>query len=102
MRGEHPKSESDVGTNNGIPKAIFVGGGFSDDELNDMMAIPEGKSIPWLAPDAEQKAEVRAKGPEAAMESIVARTKRCLGDHGLAEGRDLTEAEGKGGELWRF
>ena len=99
MRGEHITSPSGVGTNSAVPQAMFVGGGFSDEELNEMMAIPEGKSIPWLAPDAEQKAEVRAKGPEAAMEDIVARTKKCLRDHGLVEGGDGRAA---GGVLWRF
>ena len=94
MRGEPVKSVAGVRSNADyeppkVQKAMFVGGGFSQDELRDMMAIPEGKSIPWLAPDPERMGDVRAAGgPEKAMEMIVGKVKKCLIEHGMVEGSE--------------
>ena len=93
MRGERVKPASGVGTNfksSGevkVPKAVFVGGGFS-----------EGQTIPWLAPDPERMGEVmRAGGPWRMMDTIVGRVKKSAKEHGLVEG---SEDEVKPGLWW--
>jgi hypothetical protein len=53
MSGEPVNSLSGVGTNNNdpnpkIPKAIFVAGGFSDDEIAEMMQREEAKKLAWV------------------------------------------------------
>jgi hypothetical protein len=102
MEGKPTKPQSGVGTNVNaaspqIPKAMFVGGGFSEDELQEMLQIAEGKAIPWLASDPNRKDEVRAKGLDAMMASIAERAKGELKEIGLGEGAEVV----KGG-LWRY
>jgi hypothetical protein len=55
MAGTPVNPLSGVGSNNDnpnpkIPKAIFVGGGFSDEELSEMMGKEEAKDLPWVCP----------------------------------------------------
>ena len=104
MRGEKVNPPSGVGTNTDnpnpiVPKALFVGGGFSEDELYDMMSIPEGKNMVWLAPGGNHREEVAQQGgPEVMLQSIVDRTKKCLMDHGMVEGKE----DGFEAEEWRY
>ena len=100
--------EPNIGT---IPVAIFVGGGFSPEELAEMMATPEAKTVVWVTPGTEGREEVRAKGDlmskeqreqgpgKGMMEIVVGRVKECLRSHGVKEGEEGWK--GKGGELWR-
>lgn len=97
MQGKPTQPQSGVGTNVNaaspqIPKAMFVGGGFSEDELQEMLQISEGKSVPWLASDPNRKDEVRAKGLDAMMASIAERAKGKLGEIGV--GQDAEEVKG--------
>jgi hypothetical protein len=55
MAGTPVNPLSGVGSNNDnpnpkIPKAIFVGGGFSDEELAQMMGKEEARELPWVCP----------------------------------------------------
>lgn len=116
MRGEPVNPSTGIGTNTDnpnprIPVAMFVGGGFSAEELQDMMSAPEAKSLPWINPGEQGRQEVRAKGDlmsrehqtqgpgKGMMEIVVGRVKECLRSHGIVEGNEGWQ--GHGGELWR-
>jgi hypothetical protein len=116
MRGEPVNPLSGIGTNNDnpspkMPQVMFVGGGFTDAELAEMLAAPEGKSIPWVSPGQEAREEVRrmgdlmspeqrAKGPgEGVMEVVVRQVKGCLRERGVVEGGE--GLKGVGGAMWR-
>jgi hypothetical protein len=115
MSGTPHNPSSRVGTNTDnatpkIPLAMFVGGGFSPEELKQMRDVPEARLLPWVHPSQEGRAEVREKGDlmaegqrlqgpgKGVMEVVVARVKECFRVHGIAEGEEGWE--GKGGELW--
>ncbi|KAK5174291.1 uncharacterized protein LTR77_001371 [Saxophila tyrrhenica] len=117
MKGTPVNPESQIGTNTDnpnpkIPAAIFVGGGFSDDELESMRAVPEAKMLPWVSPSQSTREEVRKVGDlmsreqreggpgEGVMEVVVRRVKECLKEHGVVEGGEGLEGK-DGGELWR-
>lgn len=117
MNGTPVNPLSGIGSNHNnpnpkIPAAIFVGGGFSDDELSGMMSVPEAKLLPWLSPGDECRAEVRKLGDlmskeqreggpgDGVMEVVVRRVKECLAAHGIVEGGEGLSGTG-GGELWR-
>ena len=86
MQGQPTPSQSGVGTSvkagasPRIPKAMFVGGGFFEPELEAMLQVPEGKDIPWIAADPDKKDEVRTKGLDAMMGTIVENAKEKLKD----------------------
>ena len=111
MRGEKISSpQSSVGSNISqdrtspeIPKAIFVGAGFTEEELQEMRLTPEGSNIPWLAPHPNRKDEAQKReqdgSPMSMMEMIVSRVKRCLREQvGLVEGKEANVKPG----LYRF
>lgn len=109
MRGERLSNpQSSVGSNitqdrtePEIPKAIFVGAGFTEEELQEMM--PEGFEIPWLAPHPNRKDEAQRREQDGSamsmMEMIVSRVKECLREQvGLVEGQEANIKPG----LYRF
>lgn len=79
-----------------MPKAVVVGAGFSESELDDMRAIEGAQSLPWLYPDPLKSAASTLSGPFLMM-VIVKRVKGCLKSNGLVEGK---EPEAKG--VWSF
>lgn len=93
-----------------IPLAIFVGGGFAPEEMEQMRGREEANQLPWITPSQEGRAEVRAKGDlmskeqqqsgpgKGMMEIVVERVKDCLKSHGVVDGQEGWK--GNGGELW--
>lgn len=102
MRGENIKPQAGcTGTNadssaSTRPKAMFVGGGFSDAELHEMMEVSEARSIPFVAPDPDRQSEV-PQGQGFPMDHIVSRVKTCMEKNGLVEGSEESVRPG----LWR-
>lgn len=79
-----------------IPKAIVVGAGFSESELDEMRTIEGAQNLPWLFPDPLKSAASTLTGPFL-MKVIVSRAKGCLQSNGLVEG-NTPEAKG----IWSF
>ncbi|KAK5124282.1 hypothetical protein LTR85_001985 [Meristemomyces frigidus] len=101
LRGEKIKPSSGGGSNaesdeTKIPKAVVVGAGFSESELDEMRKIEGAQSLPWLYPDPLKSAASMLSGPFL-MTVIVKRAKGCLKSNGLVEGK---EPEAKG--IWSF
>ncbi|KAK3707955.1 hypothetical protein LTR37_011807 [Vermiconidia calcicola] len=103
IRGEAVVPPSGVGTNatsstGKIPKALFVGGGFTEEELQSILAVPETDGIVTLGPRQGTKEEVQRRtehvqettvqrGPTLEMMGwIVQGVKRCLRERGVVEG----------------
>ncbi|KAK3066207.1 hypothetical protein LTR53_017539 [Teratosphaeriaceae sp. CCFEE 6253] len=106
LRGEPFTPESDVGADAHqsdsrprIPRAIMVGAGFSEAELDDMRAIEGGMSVPWLYPDPLKSAVSTLSGPFL-MTVICKRVKACLKANGVVEGREGEDGEKVG--IWSF
>ncbi|KAK0946425.1 hypothetical protein LTR29_002187 [Friedmanniomyces endolithicus] len=102
LRGSLLTPRSSVGTNSHasqpqIPRAIMVGAGFSEIELDEMRKIDGAESVPWLYPDPLKSAASALSG-QFLMMVIVRRVKGCLRANGVVEGE---EREGKGG-VWKF
>lgn len=92
LRGDKFSPESDLGSNaksgrQQVPKAIIVGAGFSREELEEMRSTEGGKSVPWLYPDPSKAVWSMLRGPFF-MSHIVKRAKNCMGEHGLAAGKE--------------
>lgn len=75
-----------------IPQAIYVGGGFSTSEVEDMRQVEELKRVPWLV------AVPRGKVPPK-MDVIVERCKEVFREKGFVEG---LWSDGGEGEVWEF
>ncbi|EME43769.1 hypothetical protein DOTSEDRAFT_151270, partial [Dothistroma septosporum NZE10] len=73
------------------PKAILVGGGFTDAEFEEMRKEPIVRTVPWMYPPASVRA--RGKGPPP-VGLIVAQARRTLTKHGLVPGREGTVEPG--------
>ncbi|EMC94947.1 hypothetical protein BAUCODRAFT_25094 [Baudoinia panamericana UAMH 10762] len=102
MSGKPFTPESDVGYESDaekrrIPRAVMVGAGFSEAELEDMRKVEGAEKLPWLFPDALKTAASTLSGPFL-MDVIVRRVKGCLRYNGLEEGK---EGDIKGG-VWKF
>ncbi len=115
IRGEPVKSLSGIGTNNDnpnpkVPKVLFVGGGFSEEELSEMRNTDEAKSLPWVNPGPRTREEVQkvgnlmskeqrdgGPGPDV-MEVVTRRVKECLKAHGVTD--DEGDLSKEGGQLW--
>lgn len=67
-----------------VPKVIFVGGGFTDAEFENMRSFEVLRTVPWMYPPASVRA--RGKGPPLP-ELVVAQARKSLADHGLLPGR---------------
>jgi len=103
LRGEAFTPESDVGTDAQsdkpkIPRAIMVGAGFSESELDDMRKIEGAQGVPWLYPDPLKSAASTLSGPFL-MTVIVKRVKSCLKSNGVVEGQE-NDASKVG--IWSF
>lgn len=66
-----------------IPEAIFVGGGFSETELEEMRAVDVLRTVPWMYPSAHKRPKTTGPPP---IEMIVARAKEAFAEHGFVEG----------------
>lgn len=104
LRGEAFTPESDVGTDAKsdkprIPRAIMVGAGFSESELDDMRKIEGAMSVPWLYPDPLKSAASTLSGPFL-MTVIVKRVKACLKSNGVVEGQEKNDDSKVG--IWSF
>jgi hypothetical protein len=104
LRGEAFTPESDVGTDAKsdkprIPRAIMVGAGFSESELDDMRKIEGARNVPWLYPDPLKSAASTLSGPFL-MTVIVKRVKSCLKSNGVVEGNEDNDASKVG--IWSF
>ncbi|KAK0345602.1 hypothetical protein LTR91_005588 [Friedmanniomyces endolithicus] len=105
LRGEIFTPQSSVGTDSHrphtdkprIPRAIMVGAGFSESELDEMRQIEGAESVPWLYPDPLKSAASALSGPFLMM-VIVRRVKGCLRANGVVEGQ---EGGAKSG-VWKF
>ncbi|KAK0875995.1 hypothetical protein LTR87_010148 [Friedmanniomyces endolithicus] len=87
LRGEPFTPHSSVGTDSHtdkprIPRAIMVGAGFSESELDEMRKIEGAESIPWQYPDPLKSAASALSGPFLMM-VIVRRVKGCLRANGV-------------------
>ena len=102
-----------VGSNNNtssktIPKAMFVGGGFWEEELERMRQVPEGHSIPWIASDPNAPDMVKVHGLAAVLPMIVERAKGKFRDIGVddsgSEGSDSGSEGSEGAKpgLYRY
>lgn len=90
LKGERLEPCSGKGTNTKtsdpkIPKAIFVGGGFSDTELQEMRAVEILRTVPWMYPPAHKRPKTTGPPP---MEMIIARVKEAFAEHGFIEGKE--------------
>ncbi|KAK4550391.1 hypothetical protein LTR36_003358 [Oleoguttula mirabilis] len=103
LRGERATPSSNAGSNSNadqptkIPKAVVVGAGFSEAELDEMRTTEGAQSLPWLYPDPLKSAASMLTGPFL-MKVIVKRVKGCLKANGLVEGQEAPEAKG----IWSF
>lgn len=102
LKGTKVAPESDVGSNSesgaAVPRAVVVGAGFSEAELDDMRKIEGGNQVPWLYPDPVKSAASMVTGPFL-MTVIVKRVKACLKANGVVEGSEAREEE-RG--VWSF
>ncbi|KXS97039.1 hypothetical protein AC578_2858 [Pseudocercospora eumusae] len=101
VTGEYSIPVSGLGSNVNspspkVPKAIFVGGGFSQWEINKMYyTYAEVQAVPWLYPPTT----ARANGTVIpSTEVIVARVKQVFAQYGLVPGNDTDPAPG----IWSF
>ena len=83
MQGEPIERSVGVGTNVGssepqIPRAVVVGIYFSEDELQKMLQVAEGKGIPWLAPAEDTRDYVRTNGVDCWALNVVPKVKAKL------------------------
>jgi len=62
-----------------IPKAIFIGGGFSQSEIEEMYEKPIMKTVPWLFPPTATRENGTIVPPT---EMIVGRVKQVFAEHG--------------------
>lgn len=108
LRGEPIRPGSKLGSNMdsgkiAVPKAIVVGKGFSDEEMETLRdKVPAG-SVPWLLPDDGKMTWTRigkAAGTGGiALPGIIAdRVVECLEEHGLVPGSDVKTDGG----VWGF
>ena len=83
LNGEYTIPVSGLGSNFNnpsprVPKAIFIGGGFSETEIKEMYKVKSLQQVPWLYPPAG-----RANGTVVPpTEVIVARVKQVFQEHG--------------------
>lgn len=108
LRGEAITPESELGSNANsdkptIPKAIVVGKGFSEDEMDELRKIEGADKVAWLLPDDEKMTWTRiakAAGTGGAMlPGIIAeRARECLKEHGVVPGSDKSVS----GQVWGF
>ncbi|KAK4499205.1 hypothetical protein PRZ48_009718 [Zasmidium cellare] len=90
LKGERTEPCSGKGSNTKtrspkIPKAIFVGGGFSETELEEMRAVDVLRTVPWMYPPANRRPKTNGPPP---MEMIIARAKEAFVEHGFVEGKE--------------
>ena len=112
MNGTAGSSASGVGTNNNkdspnktLPKAMFVGGGFWEEELERMRQVPEGHSIPWIASDPDAPDLVKVYGLTKVMPMIVERAKGTFREIGVEDSVDEGSDSGSEGArpgLYRY
>ncbi|KAI5360822.1 hypothetical protein Slin15195_G087380 [Septoria linicola] len=101
LTGEETIPVSGLGSNvaNGIPqvpRAIFIGGGFSPSEINEMYGSSIAmQDVPWVYPTARKRDNGTVIPPVAA---IVARVKQVFAQNGLVPGNDTKPTPG----LWSF
>lgn len=108
LRGDTVTSESELGSNvtsgkHVIPKAIVVGKGFSEDEIDDLRKSEGVQSVPWLVPDDKNMTWTRigkaaATGGVALPGIIAQRVSDCMKEHGMVPGSDDKVEPG----LWGF
>jgi hypothetical protein len=72
---------------------MFVGGGFWEEELEQMRQVPEGHSIPWIASDPDAPDMVKVYGLAKVLPMIVERAKGKFRDIGV----DDSGSEGSAG-----
>ncbi|KAF7185850.1 hypothetical protein HII31_12723 [Pseudocercospora fuligena] len=95
FNGEFPCPASGKGSNFNnadprVPKAIFVGGGFTQYELNQIRKNEDICSVPMIFPDPQTRPTGNVPPP---MDRIVARVKARLGE--LRIGKDDTDTLAK-------
>ncbi|KAK5009946.1 hypothetical protein LTR39_004824 [Cryomyces antarcticus] len=109
LAGESIQPSSGLGSNansdskHRAPRAIIVGKGFSEDEVETMRGYEGADKVPWLVPDDAKMTWSRigkvAVTAGTALPGIVAdRVDACMKEHGLVPGN---ESDVKGG-VWGF
>lgn len=108
MRGEEIKPESEMGSNatpgqHAFPKAVVVGKGFSDEEVEKLRTGEGAQSIPWLVPDDQKmtwgRIAMAAGTAGTALPGIIAdRVIQCMKEHELVPGSDKKVEAG----VWGF
>lgn len=72
-----------------------MGGGFTNEDQDEVSQVEGAKSVPWMRPDPRHMAALGGKAPPA--EVVAGRARKMIDEH-LEELRD-----GKGaGEVWWF
>lgn len=78
-----------------IPKAIFIGGGFSQSEIDEMYSVKSLQTVPWLYPPTASRENGTIVPPT---EAIVGRVKQVFAEHGFIPGNDSNVEPG----VWSF
>lgn len=85
------------------PKAIVVGKGFSEEEMDKLRELVPAGNVPWLLPDDSKMTWTRigkAAGTAGlALPGIIAqRVIECMEEHGVVPGSDVKTEGG----VWDF
>jgi len=99
LRGEPVESSSDLSSNSQAPKAVVIGKGFTEEEMDRI--IKAGKdsgsekaaSVAWLLPDDEkftyyQKAKAIASAGTLLPSVIADRVRDCMKEHDIVPGKE--------------
>ncbi|CZT25513.1 uncharacterized protein RCC_11246 [Ramularia collo-cygni] len=100
LAGEETIPASGLGSNSNTstpqaPKAIFVGGGFSQSEIAEMYNGTSLQTIPWIYPLASER--VNGTIPPR-VEMIAARVKQVFAENGFVPGNEDNVVPG----VWAF
>lgn len=83
MHGSNAKISSNHESK--VPKAVVVGGGFTESEIEDMRCAEGALKIPWLYLDQATRDGFASSDP---MGVIVQRTKKALLEKGFVQGKE--------------
>lgn len=89
LSGNHPR-----------PRAVVVGKGFSEEELEALKSELNGAPVAWLYPDDDSvpPENVRQGGGEELVRWVAERAKKCMQGKGVKGEGDVV---GKG-EVWKY
>ncbi|KAK3675845.1 hypothetical protein LTR78_004486 [Recurvomyces mirabilis] len=110
LRGESFTPTSDLGADDNEaknahtagpprkPRAVMLGAGFNQEELDEMLKVEGADQVSWLFPDALKSVGNVMTGPFF-MTVLAKRVKACLQSNGIVKGE---EGKAKGGEVYKF